>query len=474
MANVSFKKGLLTNLPSTYAEGTFYVTTDERAIYLDVSDSARIRLGDFQEFADLEALQANTNPNTSALYYVTDINCLAKWNGTGYIQINPDTGATSIELIGSGNLITEVKYDPATRKLTLTKGATAATAAELSALDGRVETAESKITALEGASHTHTNKSVIDGVTSEKITNWDGAAEKAHEHENKTVLDGITDAKVADWDAEKGAKAAAQNAQNTADEKIASVTAGDASVTVAGTATAPTIAVKLDPATGNAIKLSEAGLKVEVGAAPEYSIVKDGNSGDFAAVYHLTKDGGNVGAAINIPKDMVVQSGAVVTDPEGQPAGTYIELVLQNVTDPLYINVGSLIEYVTSGSAVGDMIVVAVSDDHKVTATITDGTITKAKLDAGIQASLGKADSAVQPADLSDLEGKAHTHTNKTLLDTYTQTEADLADAVAKKHAHANAAELDKIATGDKAKWDAMEQNAKDYADSLVLTWGSF
>ena len=120
------------------------------------------------------------------------------------------------------------------------------------------------------------------------------------------------------------------------------------------------------------------------------------------------------------------------------------------------------------------MIVVAVSDDHKVTATITDGTITKAKLDAGIQASLGKADSAVQPADLSDLEGKAHTHTNKTLLDTYTQTEADLADAVAKKHAHANAAELDKIATGDKAKWDAMEQNAKDYADSLVLTWGSF
>ena len=34
-------------------------------------------------------------------------------------------------------------------------------------------------------------------------------------------------------------------------------------------------------------------------------------------------------------------------------------------------------------------------------------------------------------------------------------------------HDHANKAELDKIATGDKAKWDAMEQNAKDYADDL-------
>lgn len=46
-----------------------------------------------------------------------------------------------------------------------------------------------------------------------------------------------------------------------------------------------------------------------------------------------------------------------------------------------------------------------------------------------------------------------------------------------KAHKHANKAELDKIATGDKAKWDASEQNAKtyakDYADGL-LTWGEF
>ena len=62
------------------------------------------------------------------------------------------------------------------------------------------------------------------------------------------------------------------------------------------------------------------------------------------------------------------------------------------------------------------------------------------------------------------VEGKAHEHANKALLDTYTQTEADLADAVAKKHAHANADELDLIATGDVAKWNAAEQNAKDYA----------
>lgn len=138
MANVMFKKGLLANLPASYAEGTFYVTTDERAIYLDVDNSTRIRIGDFQEFATLEALQANSNPSTSALYYISGLNVLAKWNGTDYVQINLDTGATSFEVVGEGNAITSVSYNATTRKLTLTKGETFATKAELTALDARV------------------------------------------------------------------------------------------------------------------------------------------------------------------------------------------------------------------------------------------------------------------------------------------------------------------------------------------------
>lgn len=62
-----------------------------------------------------------------------------------------------------------------------------------------------------------------------------------------------------------------------------------------------------------------------------------------------------------------------------------------------------------------------------------------------------------------------HTHDNKALLDTYTQTESDLADAVAKKHAHANAAELDKIVDGDKAKWDAVVADHLTSADKTTL-----
>lgn len=127
MATVSFKKGLLANLPSTYSEGSFYVTTDERALYLDVDGSTRIRIGDFQEFSNLAALQANKNPSTTALYYITDLNVLAKWTGSSYIQINLDTGMTSVEVVGEGNAVTAASYDSGTRKLTLTMGDTFAT-----------------------------------------------------------------------------------------------------------------------------------------------------------------------------------------------------------------------------------------------------------------------------------------------------------------------------------------------------------
>lgn len=194
--------------------------------------------------------------------------------------------------------------------------------------------------------------------------------------------------------ADDAAKAVKDAVVNTLD-------AADNSVTVAGTATAKTVGVKLDPDASNAIKLGEAGLKVVIPAAAEYSIVKASDSGNYAAVYNLTKDGEVVGASINIPKDMVVKSGEVATNPDETHTGTFLVLTLANATeDKIYINVADLIEYVTSGSKTGDMVVIDVSADHKVTATITDGTVTKAKLAVDVQTSLGKADSAVQAADI--------------------------------------------------------------------------
>ena len=478
MANVMFKKGLLAGLPSTYAEGTFYVTTDERAIYLDVDNSTRIRLGDFQEFETLAALQANTNPSTSALCYISGLNVLAKWNGTEYVQINLDTGATSVEVVGDGNAVTAVSYDATTRKLTLTKGETFATRAYVgeipegyteatviayinkkaeevlsAAQGGSSETAasvkqaldtykaatEPRLEALEAVDHDHANKELLDTYTQTEANLADAVAKK-HEHANAEELAKIVDGDKAKWDkavtdladeiarakaAEEDNADAAADALAEAQAKVASVGAGDNSVTMGGTSTAPTVAVKLSQDADNAMELAEDGLKVVIPAAAEYTIEKAADSGDYAAVYALKKDGVQVGTSINIPKDMVVESGSVVENPEGQAEGTYIKLVLQNVAEPLYINVGSLIEYVTSGSQAGDMVVISVSDDHKVTATITDGSITLAKLATDVQTAIGKA----------------HSHDNKTVLDGITE---------------------DKVNA-----WDAAEQNAKGYADGL-------
>lgn len=191
-----------------------------------------------------------------------------------------------------------------------------------------------------------------------------------------------------------------------ANGKVGSVKAADVSVVIGGTATAPTVGVQVSKGEGNALTLEADGLKVLVPDVthPEYSVVADKNPGSFSAVYHLTKDGANVGAAINIPKDMVVSSGSVETYNTGNlptgvtVAGTYIVLTLANATsDKLYIKVDDLIEYVTGGSGENDAIQINVtSDTHKVSASVKNGSLTLAMLSSAVQASLKKADSAVQ------------------------------------------------------------------------------
>lgn len=197
--------------------------------------------------------------------------------------------------------------------------------------------------------------------------------------------------------------------------RLESVEAGDNSVTIAGSATKPSVAVKISEAAGNALSLANDGLKVEIPEVkvPKYSLVRDETAAKGDAVtYHLTKDGVNEGAAINIPKDLVVASGSVETFvagklPEGvTEAGTYIQLNLANSDKPLYINVGSLIEYVTGGSGENDAIQVNVSSDtHKVTANVKNGSLTKEMLAAGVVASLDKADTAVQTVVAGDTNG---------------------------------------------------------------------
>lgn len=199
-----------------------------------------------------------------------------------------------------------------------------------------------------------------------------------------------------------------------AEGKVSSVSAADQSVTIGGTATAPTVGVAISADEGNALSLAADGLKVTTPEIPEYSLKKlDTATTGMSASYQLTKDGTGIGAVIDIPKDMMVKSGSVQTYETGSlpagvtEAGTYIVLVLNDAAETkLYINVGNLIEYVTSGSANGDMVFVNIDPQtHKVTATITDGTVTEAKLHADVKAKLAKAMSAVQEVKAGTANG---------------------------------------------------------------------
>lgn len=199
------------------------------------------------------------------------------------------------------------------------------------------------------------------------------------------------------------ASADAAAAETVAEEKVASVSAtANKGIVIEGTDTAPTVGIKLDPADGNIATLSEAGLKVTAPTVnvPVYSLTKDATSTDYAAVYHLTKDGANVGEAINIPKDLFVESGEIVENPAGQPEGKYLKLVLQNQKAPVYINVADLVDAYTAGNGI------TISGTNEVSAKVVAGNGLSVDTD-GIKmgAASGTAAGAMSIADFTKLSG---------------------------------------------------------------------
>lgn len=60
---------------------------------------------------------------------------------------------------------------------------------------------KTKINTASEGNHTHANKTVLDGITATKVSDWDGAVTKSHTHANKTELDKVQTGDVAKWDA---------------------------------------------------------------------------------------------------------------------------------------------------------------------------------------------------------------------------------------------------------------------------------
>lgn len=232
-------------------------------------------------------------------------------------------------------------------------------------------------------------------------------------------------------------------------------------------------------------KIEAQEVSLEVAATP---------TSGYAKTYVFKKGTAEMGK-IDIPKDLVVSSGTIVEDPAGQPAGTYIELTLNDASaSKIYINVEDLVDAYTAAAG-ATQVQLAISATNEISASIVAGSITatelaanavettkikdgavnaikiatdaietdkikdknvtKAKLAQDVQDSLDAADSAIQ----SVAEGT----TNGTIAVDGT----DVAVHGLKSAAYAETSAFD--AAGSAA---AAETNAKAYTDT-ALTWGT-
>lgn len=247
---------------------------------------------------------------------------------------------------------------------------------------------------------------LADLAKSADVTKEIGTAKDALQEQttsNKNVLDKLDGAVTVDGSVKKQIK----DASDALDAKIG--TLDDLTTTNKGNIVEALEEVK--SAVGN------------VQTAGEVTVDTTTTTAGMAKSYTI-KQGTKTVATIDIPKDMVVKSGAVEKDPKGQPAGTYFVLTLANATeDKVYVNVGTLVDiYTAKASATqvqiaidsatreisativaGSVTATELADAAVVTAKIADGNVTKAKLSKEVQASLDKADTALQEADVATL-----------------------------------------------------------------------
>ena len=593
MSMISFKRGSnLNNL--TIADGQFIVNTAEKSIYVDVG-AERLRIGDFVSVANVDALPAS-GAHTTALYYVEDINCLAKWDGSTWIQINRDTGVKEVKVTGEGNAITAASYNADTRILTLTKGETFATPAvvdtkisdkvgeiegtvkayvdtktsgiasdaALNALADRVSTAEGEIDVLQAA--IGEGGSVTNAIADAKKAGTDAAAavtalENGQVKTNKEAIEAINnettgilaqaktyaDGKDTAIAAAKAAADAAQADIDTLEGKVGTVPADKTVIGLITTAQAQADKGVADAAAAKAVADAiaadylKADDKTELQGNIDKKVDKTTYDTKVAALESAdTTLQNNINAEAQARKDADDAQVARIATLEGQITGLSGAMHFEGVKAEIPADVsgyeaGDVIivgekEYVFNGtafvefgdvSAEGDRIaalettvgkaaegeseatglVKSVADNASAIATEKSRAEAKeaelaAADTANLKAAKDYADEQITALNIGDYaknadldthtantnihitaeertkwntaEGKAHTHANKDLLDTYTQTEENLADAVSKKHSHANAEELAKIADGDKAKWDAAQANAEATAAAAL------
>ncbi len=338
-------------------------------------------------------------------------------------------------------------------------------------LTDAIKDVTSKVSTLESSNHTHANKTVLDGITAEKVDAWDAAKANAissaktyadslntamdgrvdvleassHSHDNKTVLDGITTQKVTAWDAaEANAKSYANGLNTAMDGRV------DVLEASSHTHTNKTV---LDDITAAKVKAWDAAKANAISSAKTYtdSAITALN---LASTYEAKGTAQNLIDGLKLAETYASKKvESTISTLVGKDTGKSVRSVsaeevakIVNSADTRYDTLKEIADWIindTTGAA-------SMANDISALKAINAGT------------------------RLETLESKSHSHNNKDLLDTYTQTESNLADAVAKKHEHTNKTVLDGISANKVATWDAAEANAKADAAEKYQVKGNY
>lgn len=214
----------------------------------------------------------------------------------------------------------------------------------------------------------------------------------------------------------------------------------------------------------------------EVTAAQNAGKVTVEKSGDS---YIVKQNETQVGVAINVPKDMVVESGEIVAGtwsdgtftPSTSGKGKALKLVIANGGGTVYIDVKDLVDVYTGST--GTTVNVTIDSTNKISASIVNGSILEAHLNAAFVGALKSATITAPVASTTQAAGGTFSISNlfQTVVNNIKQLFTTMGNKVDKVSGKG-------LSTNDytneaKAKLTALNQNHFYESEALVGTSGA-
>lgn len=420
------------------------------------------------ETAIADAKKAGTDASAAAAQALTD--------AKAYTDAEMDrlVGETPVAEQISGALANYTTTDDMNTAIATAKGEAVSHADDLNtAMNTRVE-------ALEAIDHDHANKTVLDGITAEKVAAWDAAEQNAKDH-----ADGLNTA----MDERVEALENKFTGEDSVADQIEAAVAAEAELREAAD---KALQDQIGVASADGVEATGLNARIE---NLEALVGDDKVSEAIAAAVKVEKEraegveGGLETRLAAVEGDYL--KGADKTELEGKIKSNTdaIALLTNGVDSETVDGVNDLIQYVKDhgtevtgmkadiktnaddidalegrmDAAEGAIALKAAQTDLEALA----GRVTTVEGDLNTETTGLKARMTAAEADIDALETKVGDKTVSEQITAVTDPlDARIVELEKVDHSHANAAELDKIAEGDKAKWDAKLEDVTAAADS--------